>query len=69
MLSCATPPRVRWVSYVDALMLPLDNAAEAATSRDLEKLFPLEDRLLQRYLADLNPGQTIQGVRIEHPFG
>ena len=43
----------RWVSYVDALMLPLSTKAEAATSPDREKLFPLEDKLLQRYLSDL----------------
>ena len=47
------PPRFRWVSYVDALMLPLSTKAEAATSPDREKLFPLEDRLLQRYMSDL----------------
>jgi hypothetical protein len=47
------PPRFRWVSYVDALMLPLSSKAEAATSPDREKLFPLEDKLLQRYMANL----------------
>jgi uncharacterized protein len=47
------PPRVRWVSFVDALLLPLDSAAEAASSPDREKLFPLEDKLLQRYMSRL----------------
>jgi hypothetical protein len=47
------PPRFRWVSYGDALLLPLSTTAEAATSPDHEKLFPLEDRLLRRYLSDL----------------
>ena len=47
-------PRFRWVSYVDALMLPLSSTAEAAASPDREKLYPLEDRLLRRYLTDLN---------------
>jgi uncharacterized protein len=47
------PPRFRWVSYVDALMLPLSTKAEAATSPDREKLFPLEGKLLQRYMSDL----------------
>ncbi|HKQ62503.1 MAG TPA: hypothetical protein VJS92_14525 [Candidatus Polarisedimenticolaceae bacterium] len=46
-------PRFRWVSYVDPLMLPLSSKAEAATSPDREKLFPFEDKLLQRYLSDL----------------
>ncbi|MCZ7664939.1 MAG: hypothetical protein M5U22_19355 [Thermoleophilia bacterium] len=46
-------PRFRWVSFVDALMLPLSTKAEAAVSPDREKLFPLEDDLLRRYMADL----------------
>ena len=48
-----TPPRFRWVSYADALIFPLSNAAEAKATPDREKLFPLEDKLLQRYLFDL----------------
>jgi predicted TIM-barrel fold metal-dependent hydrolase len=47
------PPRFRWVSYVDALMLPLSTKAEAAGSPDRAKLYPLEEKLLRRYLADL----------------
>jgi hypothetical protein len=48
-----SPPRVRWVSFVDALMLPLSNTSEAASSPDREKLFPLEDKLLRRYMSSL----------------
>jgi uncharacterized protein len=48
------PPRFRWVSYVDALMLPLPTAAEAAVTPDRAKLYPLEDQLLHRYLTDLH---------------
>jgi hypothetical protein len=47
-------PRFRWVSYVDALMLPLSSAGERAASPDYRALYPLEDRLLKRYLADLH---------------
>jgi hypothetical protein len=47
-------PRFRWVSYLDALLYPLSTKAEAAVTPDREKLFPLEDELLKRYLADLN---------------
>src|SRR4030095_7937972 len=47
------PPRFRWVSLVDALMLTLSTKAEAATSPAREKLFPLEDKLLQCYMSDL----------------
>ncbi len=46
-------PRFRWVSYADALMLPLSTRAEAAGSPDREKLYPLTAKLLRRYLADL----------------
>jgi hypothetical protein len=47
-------PRFRWVSYVDALMLPLWTASERAASPDTRALYPLEDRLLKRYLSDLH---------------
>ncbi len=45
-------PRFRWVSFVDALILPLDTRAERVTP-DRRALYPLEERLLHRYLADL----------------
>jgi hypothetical protein len=48
------PPRFRWVSYVDALMLPVSTKAEAAASPDRQKLYPFEEKLLKRYLADLH---------------
>ena len=47
------PPRFRWVSFVDPLMLPLDTRAEAARTPDTRALYPLEAKLLQRYLRDL----------------
>ncbi len=46
--------RFRWVTYVDALLFPLSTKAEAAVTPDREKLFPLEDSLLKKYLSDLN---------------
>ncbi len=46
-------PRFRWVSYVDALLFPLSTKAEAAVTPDREKLFPLENQLLKKYLSDL----------------
>lgn len=48
-----TPPRFRWASYADPLMLPLSTAAER-TSPDYRALYPLEERLLRRYLGDLH---------------
>ena len=57
------PPRFRWVSFVDALMLPLSTTAEAATSPDREKLFPLEDKLLQRYMSDLKIAKRSRDAR------
>ncbi len=47
------PARFRWVSYVDALMLPLSTRFERAGNADYAVLYPLEERLLHRYLADL----------------
>jgi predicted TIM-barrel fold metal-dependent hydrolase len=49
-----TADRFRWVSYADPLMLPLSSKRVASTTPDRAKLFPLEDALLRRYLADLN---------------
>jgi predicted TIM-barrel fold metal-dependent hydrolase len=46
------PPRFRWVSYVDALLFPLDNSGLAAENSDRAKFFPLEERLLKRYYAE-----------------
>jgi predicted TIM-barrel fold metal-dependent hydrolase len=45
-------PRFRWVSYADALLFPFSTKAEAITP-DREKLFPLEEQLLKKYLIDL----------------
>lgn len=47
-------PRFRWVSYVDALMYPLSTKAEASVTPDRQKLFPLVDQLLKKYLFALN---------------
>lgn len=47
-------PRFRWASYADALLLPLSTRAEAARSPDYHALYPLEDKLLRRYLRALN---------------
>ena len=47
------PPRFRWASYVDALMLPLSSATERAANDDYAALYPLEEKLLHRYLGDL----------------
>lgn len=46
------PPRFRWVSYVDALIFPLDNAPLAAENSDRKSFFALEDRLLERYFSE-----------------
>jgi len=50
-------PRFRWVSFVDALMLPLDTRAEAAQSPDKRVLYPREAALLRRYVRDLHVAQ------------
>ena len=46
-------PRFRWVTFVDALMLPLDVRGEAARTPDVRSLYPREAALLRRYLRDL----------------
>lgn len=48
-----TAPRFRWVSFADALMLPLDTRAEATRTPDTRPLYPKEAALLRRYLRDL----------------
>jgi predicted TIM-barrel fold metal-dependent hydrolase len=48
-----SPPRFRWVAFDDALMLPLDTRGEAARTPDTRSLYPLEAKLLHRYLREL----------------
>jgi uncharacterized protein len=48
------PPRFRWVSFVDALLFPLNTTREAAATPDTRMLYPREERLLRRYLGDLH---------------
>lgn len=51
------PPRFRWVSFADPLMLPLDTRDEAARTPDTKSLYPKETKLLQRYLRELSVGR------------
>jgi hypothetical protein len=46
-----TPPRFRWVSFVDTLAFPLDNSRAASYSPDRKVYFGDLARLFQRYLA------------------
>jgi predicted TIM-barrel fold metal-dependent hydrolase len=46
-------PRFRWVSFVDALLFPLDNELAKKSNRDYAGFYPGEEKLLQRYLGDL----------------
>ena len=59
-------PRFRWVSYVDALLFPLSTKTEAAVTPDREKLFPLEDQLLKKYLSDLNVSNKLPATLDEY---
>lgn len=47
-----TSPRFRWVSYVDALMLPLNNAAIVRAHPKYQRFYEAEERLLKRFLAE-----------------
>ncbi|HSE25835.1 MAG TPA: amidohydrolase family protein [Pyrinomonadaceae bacterium] len=48
-----TPPSFRWVSFVDALLFPLNNEIAKRSNRDYAGFYPGEEKLLKRYLADL----------------
>ncbi len=50
--SSIQPPRFRWVPYADALMFPLDTSNLALRNPDRRLFFPLEDKLLRRYLSE-----------------
>jgi uncharacterized protein len=47
-------PRFRWVSFGDALMFPLSNESAKKSNRDYAGFYPGEEKLLKRYLNDLN---------------
>ena len=47
-------PRFRWVAFDDALIFPLNNDAAKRFNRDYAAFYPGEERLLKRYLSDLN---------------
>src|ERR1041384_5805173 len=51
-----TPPRFRWVSFVDALLFPLDNETAIKSNRDYAGFYPGEEKLLKRYTRDLGLG-------------
>jgi predicted TIM-barrel fold metal-dependent hydrolase len=53
MGSSIQPPRFHWVSYVDALMFPLDNSKPASENPDRKAFFALEDQLLHSYLGSV----------------
>ncbi|HYW70665.1 MAG TPA: amidohydrolase family protein [Pyrinomonadaceae bacterium] len=47
-------PRFRWVPFDDALIFPLSNEAQKRFNADYKGFYPGEEKLLKRYLADLN---------------
>jgi predicted TIM-barrel fold metal-dependent hydrolase len=49
-----TPPRFRWVAFVDALMFPVDTRDEALRTPDTRSLYPKEAALLRRYMREIN---------------
>ena len=48
-----TAPRFRWVSFIDALLFPLNNGAAIRSNVDYKGFYPAEEKLLRRYLGDL----------------
>jgi hypothetical protein len=51
------PSRFRWVFFVDAFLFPLNNQSLASRNPDLQLNLPLEEKLLQRYLAQVRLSQ------------
>lgn len=51
------PARFRWVFFVDAFLIPLNNRDLASKNPDLQLNVPLEEKLLQRYLAQARLNQ------------
>lgn len=45
-------PRFRWVSFVDALMIPLNNEASRRENPDYKVFYAGEDKLLKRYMTE-----------------
>ncbi len=45
-------PRFRWVSFVDALIFPLNNNESKRTNPDYRTFFTEEERVFKRYLAE-----------------
>ena len=50
-----TPPRFRWIAFVDALMYPLDNSALKQMTPDRKVFYADEEALLKRYIPKLPP--------------
>jgi uncharacterized protein len=48
------PARFRWVFFVDPFLFPLNNLGLGSKNPDLKLNVPLEEKLLQRYLAQAN---------------
>src|SRR5262249_44005440 len=51
------PPRFAWVSFVDALMLPLRTDPARAANPDARTFFASEAKLLERYLGEAKLGE------------
>ena len=49
-----TAPRFRWVAFDDALIFPLNNEAAKRSNPDYKGFYPAEEKLLKRYMSDLN---------------
>ena len=47
-------PRFRWVAFDDALLFPLSNQTAKRSNPDYLGFFPAEEKLLTRYIGDLN---------------
>ena len=55
------PPRFRWISFVDALMYPLDNSALKRATPDRAVFFADEEQVLKRYLGSSKLPLSLDG--------
>jgi predicted TIM-barrel fold metal-dependent hydrolase len=57
------PPRFRWVPFVDALLLPLNNDPAKQLNSDFNWFYSHEEALLKRYVADAHLGSLPRSLR------
>jgi hypothetical protein len=55
------PKRFHWVFFMDSVMFPFDNSAQAAKNGDLGVYIPLQEKVLQRYMKQ----ESVSGLPVD----